>query len=139
LNHDERAELERLRAEVPALRAKNKETSARLATAHETIETMKLGREVEAVARTMGFEYPDIAHQLIDRGALTVDPETGETQGIRAALQALLKDRPGLQTAPPRGGTPVRETGGAQPAAADAPGTRALTPTEDLLLQGGYH
>ena len=79
----EKSELERLREAAQKAEA---ERQAALAAANERL----IRAEVKAVAADLGIVDPDAAYALMDRSGVTVDDD-GQVQGVKAALEALVK------------------------------------------------
>lgn len=63
------------------------------------------------VAADMGCD-PDVAWAMVDRSALEVD-EDGKAAGVKAAMEALKKEKPGLFGAPGMPGSPAARPAGA--------------------------
>lgn len=137
---NELTEAERVRKAADDAARARAEAERRAAAAEAALVQTRIDHAVEREAARLGFQYPDIAAQLVDRRKITVD-EDGKIAGVKDTLEKLLKDKPGLAASGPRGGTPPRDTprGGApvpNGRAADAP--RPLTPEEDLRAHHSF-
>lgn len=104
-------EAEKVRKAAKDAEAARVEAERRAVDAEAALTEERLKSAVERTATTMGFDYPDIAPSLIDRSRPLIDEETGkpDPKAIKDALERLLRDKPGLAGAAPRGGTPPRE------------------------------
>lgn len=140
----ELSEMDKLKRQLGDFKQRELDTVRAKEVAEARLVETRINNAVERQALAMGFEYPDIAPQLIDRKRVVYDPETEKVDGVKEALERLLKDRPGLVKASPRGGTPPRDFtsrgGVVGNGSRNDRGTevRTLTPTEDLLNLGGY-
>lgn len=134
------SEMEKARKELTESQRRTQDAVHRAEAAEAQAVELRITHAVERQAAAMGFEYPDITPQLIERRLVSYDPETNKVTGAKEALERLLKDRPGLAKASPRGGTPPRDVvlRGGLAAHQREQEVRPLTPKEDLLAQGGY-
>lgn len=129
----ELSETEKLRKALAAHEAKARDAEALAARATADLQRSRVDHAIERFAAEAGFLYPETVPALIDRDAIEVD-EHGKVLGVRDAVNKLAKDKPGLLSAPGRGGTPVRDAprrgGGAT--AAQSPHDRVYTPEERI-------
>ncbi|HMF59211.1 MAG TPA: hypothetical protein VK595_02495, partial [Vicinamibacterales bacterium] len=132
------SETERLKTENKAAATKAAEAERRATAAEERLVREQIDAAVEREAVKLGFEYPDITPQLIDRTRVEKDEESGKIVGVKEALERLAKERPNLVAASPRGGTPPREgprrTGDREPR-----GKGESNPFEDELRRTGKY
>jgi predicted secreted protein len=102
-------ETDRLKKEAKDAATKAAEADRRAIAAEERLIKEQIDAAVEREAFKMGWEYPDIAPSLIDRSRVEKDEETGKITGVKEALERVVKEKPNLVQAAPRGGTPSRE------------------------------
>jgi hypothetical protein len=100
---------QRLQKQLADERRAKAEAERELADARELLVRTRIDTQVEREAQALDFEYPDIAPSLIDRGEVEYDPETGRVDGVKKALERLLKAKPGLAKSYSGGGTPPRQ------------------------------
>jgi chromosome segregation ATPase len=130
-------ETDRLKKERAEADRRAAEAERRAADADAKLVRQRIDLEVERLAARMGFLYPDIAAQLIERGRVEIDEDSGKVVGVKEALERLVKERPGLVEASPRGGTPPRE-GPRRTAATGAREERGNPFEDDLRGSGKY-
>jgi len=131
-------ESERLKKEAKDAANKATEAERRATAAEERLVKEQIDAAVEREAVKLGFEYPDITPQLIDRTRVEKDEETGKITGVKEALERLAKERPNLVAASPRGGTPPRE-GPRRTGDRDQRGKGESNPFEDELRRTGKY
>lgn len=141
----ELSEADRIRKALAESAKRESEATRRAEALEKEMEQTKIDNAVEREATRMGWIYPDIAASLLprdpERSRISIDPETGQVKGAKEALERLVKDKPELVRAPPRGGTPPRENGGGRGGypAGVGPNNQAVDPVQELLKGGGYY
>ncbi len=110
---DALSEEEKRKARLAATEQKARDAEERAAKLERENWQLKIDREVEAEAQRQGIADPRLVAPLL-RGlggnGIEIDPDSGKTLGVKAAVDKLLKDYPDLQTSGvARGrGTPSR-------------------------------
>lgn len=85
---------------------KSRDAELRADKAERALVAERIDRAVEREAADADFLYPGDAPKLIDRDRVEIDPETGKISGVKEAVAALMKQRPGLVKAKSGGGSP---------------------------------
>lgn len=98
-------EAEKAKAEKAEAEKKAAET---LATANERL----IRAEVKLISVELGIVDADVAYAVMDRQGVKVDDKTGKVEGVKPALEELLKAKPFLKAAAGLGKPGVGAPGG---------------------------
>ena len=134
-------EMERLKKERDDYRRERDEAKEETTAARRQVVENRIQNAVERQAGIMNFTYPDIAYSLINRRDVRINEDTDRVEGVKEALERLLKEKPELAKAPVRGAPPTR--GGSRcPGQASGNGRQReeppMSPEEELRALGGY-
>lgn len=101
-------EADRIKRDRELAVAGQRQAEAAAKSAKEELDRFKLDLEIERMALTAGFQYPEAVPRLIDRDLIDFDEDSGKAINLKDVLKRLAEKFPGLLTASPRGGTPPR-------------------------------
>lgn len=99
-------------SETERVQAERDEAVAELARVREQAQTEALTSAAVRVGAQMGLNDPDDAIRLINAGAITYDPETGQPNNIPDLVTALITEKPYLVKTPQQ---PRRQDAGLVP------------------------
>jgi ParB-like chromosome segregation protein Spo0J len=99
-------ESERLGKRLKELEDQKREAEQRAAKLEADLLDRKIDQAIERSAAAL-FTHPEIASRLVDRARIVHDPDTDKISGIKDALEAVLKQYPGLGSAQRGGGSPA--------------------------------
>jgi uncharacterized membrane protein YqiK len=96
---------ERLKKQLKESDDRARESEQRAAKLEDDLLQSRIDQAIERAAAPL-FLHPEVASRLVDRARILHDPETGKITGIKDALEAVLKQYPGLALANRGGGSP---------------------------------